>query len=230
MTCIIIGAGEINTPGPIEEIVDMVRKEGSFVIAADGGLSHLAGARIVPDVIIGDFDSFKGSMPRSCPNRAKCANSAACSQPEIIKLDTHKNYTDLMEAARLGYERGFRNFRIYGALGGRLDHTLGNMQLLLWLVNRGASARIIGDKETFTAVKDGKMQISGAPGAYFSVYSATEKAEGVTIRGAKYEVDDVTLNNDFPIGVSNEFMGSDVMIEVRNGSLLVIVTDRDDNI
>ena len=76
-------------------------------------------------------------------------------------------------------------------------------------------------------INDGKIVLPDMPGRFFSLFSMGDKAEGVSIKGAKYTLMDYTMDNIFPIGVSNEFIGETVEIEVRKGSLLLIVSDKD---
>ena len=200
--CVIIGAGEF--------FGEVNLSTGDCLIAADGGLDHLKKLGLTPDVIIGDFDSV----------------ADVCEMPgeiEVIRYPTEKDETDSYLAYRLGYERGFREFHIYGGTGGREDHTFANYCLLLKAKNENSSAFLYGKSHVTTVLKNEKMRIFGNPGSSFSVFALGSSAQGVSIKGAKYEASAVTLTPDFPLGVSNSFteLGY-VDVEVECGALLVM--------
>ena len=194
--CVIFCAGKMEFPPlPIEK--------GDLVIAADGGLCHTQRWGITPQVIIGDFDSL-GYVPEG----------AKVSPVE-------KDDTDAMLAVRLGLEQGCDRFLLYGALeGDRVDHTLANFQLLLFLQKRSAKGWLVGDKQIVTALWEKQNYPATAEGI-FSLFSM-EYGTKVTLEGLKYELTDGLLQPDFPLGVSNQFVGKSSRVEVKNGSLLAI--------
>lgn len=176
-----------------------------FIIAADGGLAHVQKLGITPHGILGDFDSL-GYIPR-----------------DSTVFPVEKDDTDAMLAVRKGLELGFREFYLYGSLDGpRLDHTVANFQTLQYLADRGAVGYLIGKDYIVTVVKDGKLRFPAACTGIFSVFCMGADAEGVTIRGGKYEVENVRLTAGFPLGVSNHFTGNEVTVSVEKGSLLVL--------
>ena len=200
--CVIIGAGEF--------FGDVKLDTGDYLIAADGGLDHIKSLGLTPDVIIGDFDSV--SDAREMPEGI-----------EVIRHPVEKDETDSYLAYRLGYERGFREFHIFGGTGGREDHTFANYCLLLKAKNEGCNAFLYGKDQISTVIKNEKMRIFGNPGASFSVFALGAIASGVTVKGAKYEAEKVTLTPDFPLGVSNSFTDSGYAdIEVECGALLIM--------
>ena len=176
-----------------------------FIIAADGGLAHVQKLGITPHGILGDFDSL-GYIPQ-----------------DSTVFPVEKDDTDAMLAVRKGLELGFREFYLYGSLDGpRLDHTVANFQTLQCLADRGAVGYLIGKDYIVTVVKDGKLRFPAACTGIFSVFCMGADAEGVTIRGGKYEVENVRLTAGFPLGVSNHFTGNEVTVSVEKGSLLVL--------
>ena len=176
-----------------------------FILAADGGLVHLQKLHIAPDGILGDFDSL-GYIPE-----------------DSTVFPVEKDDTDAMLAVRKGLELGYREFYLYGSLDGpRLDHTIANFQTLQFLCDHGAFGYLIGKDYIVTAVKNGTLRFPASCTGIFSVFCMGTDAEGVTIQGAKYEAQDVTLSAGFPLGVSNHFEGSDVTVCVEKGSLLVL--------
>lgn len=176
-----------------------------FVIAADGGLRHTENLSIVPDEIIGDFDSL-GFVPKG-----------ANVHP------VEKDDTDAMLAARRGLELGFREFWFYGSLDGpRLDHTVANFQTLQFLADRGATGYLIGKDYIVTAVKNGSIHFPAGCTGTVSVFCMGKDAEGVTLKGLYYPLENGTLTAGFPLGVSNHFTGEEAEISVEQGSLLVM--------
>ena len=197
-TCVIFCAGGFDT---LAEAVD----NSDLIIAADGGLIHLEKLGVKPHVIIGDFDSL-GRVPT-----------------DATVFPVEKDDTDSMLAIRHGLERGFRRFVIYGGLDGpRLDHTIANLQALQFLANRGAQGFLVGLHHTASVVKNGAVSFDTDAKGIVSVFCMGADAEGVSIRGLKYGMEDGTLSAGFPLGVSNHFIGEKSEISVNNGSLLII--------
>ena len=132
-----------------------------------------------------------------------------------------KDDTDAMLAVRLGLEQGCDRFLLYGALeGDRVDHTLANFQLLLFLQKHSAKGWLVGDKQIVTALWE-KQDYPACAEGIFSLFSM-EYGTKVTLEGLKYELTDGFLQPDFPLGVSNQFVGKSSRVEVKNGSLLAI--------
>ena len=180
-------------------------KSDDFIIAADGGLMHTQVLGITPNGILGDFDSL-GYTPEGS-----------------TVFPVEKDDTDAMLAVRKGLELGYKEFYLYGSLDGpRLDHTVANFQTLQFLCDHGAYGYLIGKDYIITAVKNGALHFDAACTGIFSVFCMGADAEGVTIRGGKYDAENVTLSAGFPLGVSNHFEGRPVTVSVENGSLLVL--------
>ena len=132
-----------------------------------------------------------------------------------------KDDTDTMFALKLGLEKGYRRFYIYGGLGGkRPDHTIANMQALLFLLSHGARGWLFGENYVWTAIKNASLRIEGEGDV--AVFCFDGKAEGVSIKGLKYELDDAEISSDFPLGVSNSFASREAEISVKNGTLLIM--------
>ena len=175
-----------------------------LVIAADGGYAALEALGVQADLVVGDFDSL-GYVPAS---------------EETVQHPVRKDDTDTLLAVRLGLERGYRNFVITGALGGRLDHSFANLQVLLFLRDHGARGVLYGDGFAATAVTDGSITMEGS--GTLSVFSFDPTATGVSLRDVSYPLENATLTSSFPIGVSNEFIGKCATIGVEQGTLLVM--------
>ena len=212
--CILIGAGDCN-------VQKIETKPEDFVIAVDGGYDTCRKYDIVPDLIVGDFDSVQESdMPQ-------IVEIAKIAPDHVVLLPTEKDDTDMLAAIRIGLLEGCQEFRIYGGSGGRLDHTLANLQALTYLSRRGAQGILWGENYGIQVVTDGTISFSkdleeNEPGTLVSVFSLSDISEDVIIKGLKYEVDNVTLSHDFPLGVSNEFTGKKAFIHVKKGTIAVL--------
>lgn len=176
-----------------------------LVIAADGGLAHTRKLGIVPDVILGDFDSL-GYTPEGA---------------NVFPVE--KDDTDAMLAVRRGLAEGCDLFFLYGSLDGpRLDHTVANFQTLQFLADHGAKGYLVGNDTMVTVVKNDTLRFSQDAKGTVSVFCLGPDAKGVTLRGLYYPLENGTLTPGFPLGVSNHFTGAPAEISVQDGSLLVI--------
>ena len=175
------------------------------VIAADGGLKHTETLGIFPDEILGDFDSL-GYIPQ-----------------DSRVFPVEKDDTDAMLAVRRGLQLGYREFILYGSLDGpRLDHTIANFQTLQFLSDRGAFGYLAGNDYLVTVVKNGALRFPAGCEGTVSVFCLGADASGVTLEGLYYPLKNGTLTAGFPLGVSNHFTGSEAMISVESGGLLVL--------
>ena len=178
--------------------------EGALVIAADGGLRHTDALGLVPDVILGDFDSL-GYIP---------------ADSRVYPVE--KDDTDAMLAVRVGLERGCDGFFFYGAMDGpRLDHTIANFQTLGYLATHGARGTLIGRDYIATVLSAESIEFSENAEGILSLFCLGEAAE-VSIEGLKYGLDHGTLTPDFPLGVSNHFEGKPAKITVHSGLVLAL--------
>lgn len=210
-TCIIIGAGDL-TVGTIP-----YNTETDFVIAADGGLMYCGILEIEPDLVIGDFDSVDDEY-----RTAVEIISEACPE-KVVTLPVEKDDTDMLAAVKTGLSLGYKQFRLYAANGGRLEHTIANIQVLKYLKTQGATGYIMDGTGMMLLAQNETIAFKETMEGYVNVFSMNEKAHGVAIRGLKYELEHATLSNDLPVGISNEFVGKKAEISVEDGTLLVIV-------
>lgn len=197
--CYIVGAGEC-------EKLDFIKNEEDLLIAADGGYIHIIKNRMQPDIVIGDFDSL-GEIPDA---------------ENVVKLNPVKDITDMYAAAEEGIKKGFREFVLYGATGGRFDHTLANIQLIAFLSQKGFAASITDGERIITAITDSEICFDSSKKGFISVFSHTDKCEGVYEKGLKYTLENAELSNSFSLGVSNEFIGEESVISVKKGTLIII--------
>ena len=178
--------------------------EDALTIAADGGLRHTQTLGIAPDVILGDFDSL-GYVPE-----------------DSRVFPVEKDDTDAMLAVRLGLERGCDWFEFYGAMDGpRLDHTMANFQTLGYLATHGARGVLIGKDYIATVLREETIAFSEAAEGILSLFCLGASAE-VSIEGLHYPLSHGTLTPDFPLGVSNHFIGKPARIAVHQGLVLAL--------
>ena len=197
--CYIVGAGDF--PYPFSP------SEDDLVIAADGGYDSLKKFGIRCDLLIGDFDSIE----------------SAPSGVELLRFPVKKDETDSFLAYYEGVRRGFSEFHIYGGTGGRADHTVANVSLLLRAREDGHRAYLFGTHNVSTVIKNESASFEGEYEKHFSAFAIGGSAEGVTIKGLEYECENATLAESFPLAVSNRFIGKTAEISVERGSLLIML-------
>ena len=122
------------------------------------------------------------------------------------------------------------NPAIGGTGGSRMDHTIANIQSLLFLVSRCARGRMYGDGVIYRVIHDERISFPASCQGTLSLFCMDGQARGVSISGLKYSLDNYTVSSCFPIGVSNSFTGSPAEIEVKDGTLLIISAIQGDNI
>ena len=200
--CVIIGGADI---GRYDRIRGYLR-EGDFYICCDSGLKHREGLDIVPDLIVGDFDSYE-NPPLNI---------------ETITLPREKDDTDTVFAVKEALSRGFQDFLLVGVIGGRLDHTLGNVSLLLMLDAQGKTATALDDFSEMEIVSGQPVQIQDCY-TYFSLLNISGTAQSITIKNAKYPLDDAEITCEYQYGISNEVLpGKIAVVTVNQGRLLLI--------
>lgn len=198
--CYIFGAGEFYG-------LPYKPASGDYIVAADGGYRYVKENNLVADYIIGDFDSL-GFVP------------------EEDNVEVHpvmKDDTDMHMAVKKGLAEGCDTFIIYGGLGGRMDHSLSNIQTLAYIAGKGGRGYLIGNNQIITVLAaDDSLKFDETNKGYVSVFAYGDVARGVSIKGLLYEVEDYTMENTHPIGVSNEFTGKKSSVSLKEGMLMVV--------
>ena len=195
----IFGAGEMGGQKP-------VIPSDAFVIAADAGLNYLRAVGIEPDLTVGDFDSL-GKIPLGA---------------NVVVHSPEKNETDMLLAACGALSRKAKHILIYGGTGGRPDHEFANIQTLAYIANHGARGYLIGRGSVITVIKNSSLVFGAEATGVISVFCIGDRAEGVDLTGLKYPLKNHTLSFDYPLGVSNEFIGVPSEVSVKNGLLAVM--------
>lgn len=203
--CVIIGGASIGDYGTVSAKL----RQDDYMIYCDCGLRHMDGLGAEPDLIVGDFDSY--SNPEF--------------DTETIVLPCEKDDTDTVFAVKEALRRGFEDFLLIGVVGERLDHTLGNVSILLMLDSEGKVGTIIDDYSEMEIVSDRseKPCIIDDSYVYFSLINISGTARGVTIRGAKYPLENAEITCEYQYGVSNEVLpGCTAEVTVGEGRLLLV--------
>ena len=200
--CVIIaGAPEADAA-----FIQSVVRADDYIVCADRGAAAALAAGLKPDLIVGDFDSFAGSLPDNC---------------EIIRLCPEKDDTDTQHAIDTALSRGFRDFVLLAATGGRLDHTYANLCMLAYLARRGAEGVILAKNKEVRLLTDGTYDYSGRCGQTFSVFPFGCPDAVLSYTGAKYPLNRGKLIHSGAMGVSNIFVGDTAAITVHSGEALV---------
>jgi thiamine pyrophosphokinase len=192
--------------------LDSVRRwkqPDSIMIAADGGTLNALEAGLAPDVVIGDLDSLPDPIRADLQRRGVA----------FIVHPARKDQTDLELAIGHALDRGAADIVIFSALGGRWDHSLGNILLLATL---SIPARIVDPHQTLLMIKNGAARIEGRIGDALSLIALGGDAHGVTIEGCEYPLRDAILPFGAGLGISNVLLESEARVRVREGIVLVI--------
>ncbi len=179
---------------------------GDLVIAADAGYRACRRTGLEPDLILGDFDSMDPP-----------------EEERVLRLPVEKDDTDTLAAVRMGLERGCGEFHIYGGTGGRrMDHTLANLQTLLFLRRHGARGYLYDDDFVWTVIENETLRVEKTvEWGLLSAFCLGDRAEGVDEEGLQYPLRDAVLTPDFPVGVSNHILDAEAVVTVRRGALAV---------
>lgn len=183
--------------------------EEDYIICADGGLKHALQAGIKPDIVIGDFDSLDMEIPENI---------------QTLILPSEKDITDTAQCLDYAVEQGYTSIFIVGGMGGRLDHTLANIQNIVKYSKENIKIIMVDQNNYFIALTNDSTTLPKLEGYHLSLISHTEICEGVSISGVHYPLENDTLTNDFPLGVSNEFEADFARIEVQKGTLLIVLS------
>lgn len=211
--CAVLAGGDMKDAYPLtsKDLLDEI----SCVICADSGYRHAQRLGIVPDIIMGDFDSYDGELPEGV---------------EVIRTVPEKDDTDTLMAVKKAIELGYKTIFLFGALGGkRFEHTVANIQTMIYAHEHGCRIYICGDdsKLRTQSAEDGEVKyVNNSNGKYISVFALTESVDIEYMRGLKYPLENYRMVQSFPIGVSNEITAEKACIKVKSGIALIVETDK----
>ena len=204
--------------GPIKDYQRLKNslREDDFFVFCDGGLYHQKELGFEPNLIVGDFDSYT----------QKTTEGLESDFPEakIIKLPREKDDTDSIYASKYLYEAGFKNILIIGAVGERFDHTMANISILVDLYKKGIGAVIQDDYSVMKIVEEQEQTVSPEY-SYFSVVSLSDECTGVSIKNAKYPLENGVIKNSYQYAVSNEVLDKTkpALVSIKKGTGLLVM-------
>lgn len=202
-TCALIGSSDFNA-----DVFQEMDEAGAFdyVIAVDGGLVHLQSIGRTPDLALGDFDSL-GYVPTGM---------------RVSRFSAHKDKSDMELALQRAKSQRFTDTVVFGALGGRLDHTIANLQIFAKYSELGMHVTAVDEASAVTFITGPDAFESPArESGTVSVFAMSDMCTGVFERGLEWELDDVDLSNRTSEGLSNQLKGEAVLIGVESGTLAI---------
>ena len=211
MRCVIISGSPETNPDFIKQAV----KPDDYVICADRGYEFASLAGVEPNLIVGDFDSYKEKIPASC---------------EIVMLNPHKDDTDTIHSIDLAFEKGFTDFLLLGALGGRTDHTFANITSLLYIADKGGRGVLLSEKERIELLNKGEYFYEKYCGKTFSLFPFGCESVCVSYRGVEYPLERYNLKSSVPLGISNVFTSEKSEIKIYDGNAILIINLKEEYI
>ena len=205
--CVILSAGPVNDAQALRPYL----REDDWFIAADGGLRLAKALGVRPKILVADFDSM-------------AEDKAAGAADEVVRLPVEKDWTDTMAAAMLALEQGCREFLLLGCTGGRLDHTMANIAVLLYLQQHGADAWLRDGQNSLRLYFPGNYRIPVQADCHFSLIPYGGEVRGITLKNAKYPLEDAVLEMNSTLGISNEFTDFPLEILFREGVLMFFLS------
>ena len=187
---------------------------GQNVIAGDRGLEALYQLKIIPNHVVGDFDSVSPEILEFYKQ-----------QPQIIfhKFNAEKDNTDTDIAVKLAIQLKSSMITILGALGKRMDHALANIHILKDALEANIPCQIIDAHNRIYLINTEKtLEKDQVYGKYISLIPLTSSVEGLTLTGFKYPLNHYTLPIGVSLGISNEMIEDIAHIEMEKGILIVI--------
>ncbi|WP_455538444.1 thiamine diphosphokinase [Terrisporobacter sp.] len=207
--CIVLN-GEINDYNKIKKII--IDKNYDYIIGADGGCNHLYKMNIIPNYIIGDLDSIDKDIVYYYKNK----------NINLKKYPREKDETDSQICINLAKDLNCSEVDFYGALGGRIDHTIANIGLMHYSRKMNIKPKIISEKEEVIIIKNEEIILKGNKGDTISIIPIMKDANNVTLKKLKYKLDNSKIGYLSSLGVSNEMLEDECIIKIEDGYALII--------
>lgn len=179
--------------------------ERPLLLAADGGADHLAALGLLPDLLLGDGDSLRGNFP----------------EVERISFQAEKDFSDGEAALAYALRHTTGRVLLLGALGGRLDHLLFNIQLPLGQPG-GVERVLLSGPGMEAAYSRGHARVEGQAGDSLSLVPLSEKVEGICLQGLYYPLENYDLYPGSSRTLSNVLTGTQAWVLHRSGLLLLV--------
>lgn len=203
--CVIVSA----SPQRDNDFIKSNINSDDFVICADGGADYIISCGIVPDLIIGDFDS--------------CVSKEKFSLYNTIKLPTRKDDTDTYYCIKYALNLGYKDFLLLGSTGGRLDHTLASLSILLFLKKSGAVGIISDEFNSVSLLESGITDLCGMRGRTVSVMPFACESICVSYEGMRYPLTESVVKTEYPFSISNVVESDRAIINLHKGNALLII-------
>ncbi len=191
------------------ELLDKELEKGAYIIACDGGLKHIHKLNLVPNILIGDFDSVSSELLEQYKDIKR------------LTYPTDKDYTDTELALKFLYDEGVKTATLYGATGGRLDHTIGNIYLLKKAYEYGLDLKIVDNLQEIYFVKELK-RFSGYKDKYLSILPLEDVTCDTSI-GLKYQLKDLKLTIGDTLSISNIITDDFVEVKFKSGCGIIFI-------
>ncbi|MEG2246904.1 MAG: thiamine diphosphokinase [Peptostreptococcaceae bacterium] len=208
--CILLN-GKVKDSEFVKKTIDDNNYE--YIICADGGAKHLYDLKLAPDYILGDLDSLEKSIIDYYKKKGV----------KFKKFPQRKNETDTQLCVHLAKDLGVSQIHLIGALGGRIDHTIANINLMYYIKELGISSIIKNSDEEIYIIENEKISINGKKGSTISILPIKGNVNGVTLENLEYPLDNANINFGNPIGLSNIMKEDSFNVKVDKGSLIIIV-------
>ena len=230
--CLIISGGDFfDAPRSLYD-------EADFVVACDKGWDYAKRLGFLPDVVIGDFDSYgedltEGDGASPAGDAAAPAGDGASpdgdafaweGDTKIIKLSRDKDDSDTMAGVKYAIGEGCRDFTFICAAGGRFDHFFCNIQTLSFIAEKFGKARLLSDNDEITVINKSSVEIEKKEGWSLSVFSLCDEARGITEEGTRWQLNGGLMRQNAPYGLSNEWIADKAKIAVEEGTLIIIAS------
>lgn len=207
MTGVIVCGGKIEDYSYMKKYI----RSADLIISADSGARHCIRFHVVPDMLIGDFDSAGGE------DLSELASAGA----EVVRFPSEKDMTDSELAVEEASRRGCTRIILLGALGTRLDHSISNIFLLKKLLDKDIEGMLADEHNEARLINSG-IELAREEGAFITLLPVNGAAKGVTTEGLYYPLKNATLETGSSWGVSNQFSEDTARVTVKEGYLLVI--------
>lgn len=205
---IISGGNKVKRETLLENVEDR------YIVVADGGIKNLIGRDIIPDEVLGDFDSID-EEGRSFIEK---------NNIKIEKYPARKDFTDTELCLEVLLKKGADDIIILGATGTRLDHMFSSMFLLERLKKENVAGKFIDDYNEVSFISNETVEVKKNKYKYLSIVPVSKEV-CLTLKGTEYEVENLKLNRFTTIAVSNEVKDEAAKVEIEGEGFLILSRD-----
>ena len=195
------------------DLLPVLPSADDLIVCADGGIRHALELGLIPALVVGDFDSVTDAQLQTCRELGA----------ELCRFPADKDETDMELALKQLNEAGCKDVSLYGALGGRLDHELGNLTAAARFAALGMQLKLVAEHLIgFFAHGPAEFKLEGNPGDTLSLVPLSAEARGVSISGARWPLQNAALSFGRSLTISNRFSAERVEIRIETGDVLIL--------